>query len=98
MNILFITNRFIYPPFKGDKRRIYNLAKQLSVHHNLYLTTFITDRQEFEYIDQLKGLFKKIEVVYQPKYLSFLRCAIKLLSKKPYQVIYFESKKLKRIV
>jgi sugar transferase (PEP-CTERM/EpsH1 system associated) len=98
MNILFITNRFIYPPFKGDKRRIYNLAKRLSKHHNLFLATFISDKNERKYIPELKDIFKKIEVVYLPKYLSFLRCAFKLFSSHPYQVIYFESNKLKQIV
>src|SRR5438876_12066489 len=98
MNILFITNRFIYPPFKGDKRRIYNLAAKLAKNHNLYLATFIVDKNEYKYINALNQIFKRIEVVYLPKYLSFLKCAFKILSRQLYQVTYFESIQLNKFV
>lgn len=40
MNILFISRWFPYPPDNGSKIRIFNLIKQLSIHHNITLLSF----------------------------------------------------------
>ena len=94
MNILFIANRFPYPSYWGDKLKIYNLSKRLSLNHTLYLITFIQDKHDCQYVDHLRKYFDKIELVYLPKYVSTLRCAFKLFSSKLFQIIYFESNKL----
>lgn len=91
MNILFVANRFPYPPYRGDKLKIFNLAKRLAADNNLFLITFIQDKKDYEYVGELEKIFKKIELVYLPKYLSVLKCGIKMLSSKPFQIIYFES-------
>lgn len=91
MNILFVANRFPYPPFRGDKLKIYNLARQLSKRHNLYLITFIQDKNEYRYIDDLKEYFNEIEVVYLPKYQSAINCLTNVFSSEPLQVHYFRS-------
>jgi sugar transferase (PEP-CTERM/EpsH1 system associated) len=98
LNILFIANRFPYPPYRGDKLKIYNLAKHLSKSHNLFLLTFIQDKADYQYLDILKKYFNKIQFIYLPKYKSTLHCAFKILSSKPFQIIYFESKKFKLMV
>lgn len=91
MNILFVANRFPYPPYRGDKLKIFNLAKRLAADNNLFLITFIQDKKDYEYVGELEKIFKKIELVYLPKYLSVLKCGMKMLSSKPFQIIYFES-------
>lgn len=91
MNILFVANRFPYPPYRGDKLKIYNLAKRLSKNNDLYLITFIQDKNDYQYVGELEKIFKKVELVYLPKYLSVLKCGIKILSRKPFQILYFES-------
>ncbi|MCI0449767.1 MAG: glycosyltransferase [Chlorobi bacterium] len=96
MNILFVANRFPYPPYRGDKLKIYNLAKRLSAKHSLFLITFVQDKSDYEYINELKKIFGKIELVYLPKYLSVLKCVLKVFSKKPFQIIYFESSKFRK--
>jgi sugar transferase (PEP-CTERM/EpsH1 system associated) len=98
LNILFIANRFPYPPYRGDKLKIFNLSKRLSKKHNLFLLTFIQEKKDYAYIDELKKYFSKVEVVYLPKYLSALKCAVKILSSKPFQIVYFESKRFKKLV
>lgn len=98
MNILFIANRFPYPPYRGDKLKIYNLAKRLSHKHNLYLLTFIQDKKDYGYISELKKIFKEVEVVYLPKYLSVLKCGIKMFSSKPFQIVYFESNQFRELL
>ncbi len=96
MNILFVANRFPYPPFRGDKLKIYNLAKRLSGKHKLFLITFVQDKKDYEYTSELEKYFDKIELVYLPKYLSVLKCGLKMFSKNPYQIIYFESSEFKK--
>lgn len=93
MNILFVANRFPYPPYRGDKLKIFNLAKQLCKNHNIFLITFIQNKDELEYIKELKDYFKDIQVVYLPKYKSILNCIVNLFSAKPFQVNYFHSGK-----
>jgi sugar transferase (PEP-CTERM/EpsH1 system associated) len=96
LNILFVANRFPYPPYRGDKLKIYNLAKRLSARHSLFLITFAQYKEEYKHINELKEIFKIIEIVYLPKYLSVLKCALKVFSKKPFQIIYFESSRFKQ--
>ncbi len=91
MNILFIANRFPYPPFRGDKLKIFNLANQLSKQHNLHLITFAEQASDFDDIDKISHLFKSIEVVKLPKWKSFLNVAFGLLGRLPLQVNYFKS-------
>jgi sugar transferase (PEP-CTERM/EpsH1 system associated) len=98
LNILFLANRFPYPPFRGDKLKIYNLTKRLSKNHNLYLVTFYESRDELEYLKEIQPLFEEIELVYLPKWKSVLNGIPALFSKTPLQVAYFKSAKMKRMV
>ncbi|MEO6694630.1 MAG: glycosyltransferase [Ignavibacteria bacterium] len=96
MNILFIANRFPYPPYRGDKLKIFNLAQRLSRKHDLYLITFIQNKNDYQHVEILNKYFKHISLIYLPKYLSIIKCIFGMFSSKPFQVIYFRSKKLKR--
>lgn len=98
MNILFIANRFPYPPYRGDKLKIFNIAKRLCAKNKLYLITFVQDKNDVRYIDALKKYFSDVRYVYLPKYKSTLKCAYKILSSKPFQILYFESKELKELI
>jgi len=98
LNILFIANRFPYPPYRGDKLKIFNLAKRLCVNHRLFLLTFIQDKKDIVHLPELRKYFDKIETIYLPKYLSTLKCAVNVLSSKPYQILYFSTKKFKNLV
>lgn len=98
MKILFIANRFPYPPFRGDKLKIYNLASQLSKSHELHLITFAEHIKDFEYIDKLKPIFKTIKVVKLPKWRSILNVAFGLFGSDPLQVNYFKSRKFSAVL
>lgn len=98
MKILFVANRIPYPPFRGDKLKIYNLAKRLSNKHELYLVTFVQSRNELKYIPELQKLFKEVSVTYLPKWKSALNCLLFGLGKKPFQVLYFKSTQFKKKV
>ncbi|MDQ3021782.1 MAG: glycosyltransferase family 4 protein [Bacteroidota bacterium] len=98
MNILFVANRLPYPPFRGDKLKIYNLAKQLSNKHDLYLVTFIQDKKDYRYIKNLGKYFKEIEVVYLSKFQSVINCLINIFSSRPFQINYFRSSALEKLL
>ena len=98
MKILFVANRFPYPPFRGDKLKIYNLTRRLAKDHELYLVTFYEKRDELNYLKELQPIFKEIELVYLPKWQSVLSSGLALFSKTPLQVSYFKSAKMKRMV
>ena len=98
MNILFVANRFPYPPFRGDKLKIYNLTRRLAKNHNLYLVTFYEKRDELNYLKEIAPFFKEIELVYLPQWKSVLNCVPALFSSKPLQLAYFNSSKMRRLV
>ncbi len=98
LNILFLANRFPYPPFRGDKLKIYNLTKRLAAKHDLYLVTFYESRDELNYLKDIQPFFKEIELVYLPKWKSILNGIPALFSYTPLQVAYFKSSKMKRMV
>jgi sugar transferase (PEP-CTERM/EpsH1 system associated) len=98
VNVLFVANRFPYPPFRGDKLKIFNLTRRLSEKHNLYLVTFYERREELNYLKEIQPYFKEIEVVYLPKWRSILNGIPALFSRTPLQVAYFKSAKMKRTV
>lgn len=92
MKLLFHANRFPYPPFRGDKLKIYNLARQLCKNHELHLLTFLEDEQDKQYIDKLGEIFTAIYLVPLPKSKVYTNSLRTLFSNKPVQVGYFESR------
>jgi sugar transferase (PEP-CTERM/EpsH1 system associated) len=103
VKILFVANRMPYPPYRGDKLKIYNLATELSANHELHLITIAENQEDLDSISALqKPLFTSIQYVYRPKWRSALSAALGLFSKRPIQVSYFRSRafaqKLKQLL
>lgn len=53
MKILFVANRMPYPPYRGDKLKIYNLAKELSLNNDLQLITIAENQEDINSVEQL---------------------------------------------
>lgn len=100
LKVLFLANRIPYPPFRGDKLKIYNLASRLMKDHDLVLITFVQDKKEFEYREELEKIFQEVHLIYLPKWKSWLNCLVQLFnftsSAPPFQVAYFWSGKMKK--
>jgi polysaccharide biosynthesis protein PslH len=96
MKILFLANRTPYPPYRGDKLKIYNLAKRLHKDHELHLVTFAQTPEDIGYEAELKKVFKEVHQLYLPKWKSALKCLSALWDSKPIQVLYFQSKAMHR--
>ncbi len=96
MKILFLANRVPYPPYRGDKLKIFNLAKRLNSAHELHLLTFAQNKQDLQYKAELEKIFAKVHFLYLPKWVSAIKCIGGLWSRKPFQVLYFGSRKMRK--
>lgn len=91
MRILFVANRVPYPPYRGDKLKIWNLAKRLSKNHELHLVTIAQEEEELKYTEILKTVFKEVHIVFLPKWKSYLNTSLAVFGNVPFQVAYFQS-------
>jgi len=98
MRFLFVANRMPYPPFRGDKLKIYHLAKELSKNHELHLITIAETVEDISYVENLRPFFKKIEFVYLPKYKSVLNTLGGVFNREPFQLNYFRSSKFQQLL
>lgn len=99
MRILILSSRLPYPPHRGDKLRLFNIIKKLSSSgHRLSLISFIEQKNEHTYVDQLRPYCEQIFVEYLPAYRSWLKATPGIFSKKPLQVAYYSSRRMGRIV
>ena len=57
VKILFVANRMPYPPYRGDKLKIFNLAKELCVNHELHLITVAENQEDLDSVLALKKPF-----------------------------------------
>jgi sugar transferase (PEP-CTERM/EpsH1 system associated) len=96
LKILFLANRVPYPPYRGDKLKIYNLAKRLCGNNELHLLTFAQSEEDLTYRPELEKIFKKVEIIYLPKWKSILNCIPALWSDIPLQLAYFKSQELQQ--
>ncbi len=95
MNILFVTPRLPYPPYRGDKLRMYNTIKILSRRHSISLLSFIQRQSEREYIPALSQYCRDLQVVLLPTSRSYLNCGWNIPSAVPFQVAYFYSPEMR---
>jgi sugar transferase (PEP-CTERM/EpsH1 system associated) len=98
MTILFLTSRIPYPPYRGDKLKIWNLLRILSRHHEIALLTFIQSKEEEKYIQPLRAMCKEVQVVHLPRWRSLLNCFFALFHSIPFQVAYYRSSKMREML
>jgi polysaccharide biosynthesis protein PslH len=96
LKILFLANRVPYPPYRGDKLKIFNLARRLQSKHELHLLTFAQTQEDLGYKEELEKVFKEVHLVYLPKWKSALNCLAGAWDSKPLQVLYFQSTELQQ--
>jgi len=94
LKILFLANRVPYPPYRGDKLKIFNLARRLNGRHELHLLTFAQNEEDMGYKEELEKIFTHVHFVYLPKWKSAVNCLAGIWDRRPLQVLYFQSKEL----
>ncbi|MEY3718075.1 MAG: hypothetical protein RL285_1950 [Bacteroidota bacterium] len=55
VKMLFVANRMPYPPYRGDKLKIFNLASQLCKNHELHLITVAENAEDLQSAEFLKN-------------------------------------------
>jgi len=99
MKLVFVANRIPYPPFRGDKLKIFNLARCLAPEHELHLITFYETEKERTYESNLNAVFTSVTLIPLPKWRCLLNTALTVfLPSTPFQVGYFRSKKFRQIL
>ena len=102
MNVLIITTRIPYPPYRGDKLKIFNIAKQLAKRNTVTIITFLRSRNQIKEIEELKKY--NFKVIYIK--ISILESCINIIraifSSIPFQVAWYRSeemhKKIKELI
>ena len=88
MKVLFISTKGPLPTNDGHCLRTYNLLRQVSQKHEIYLFSFVKYSEEYDHIDEFKGLCKHIEYFsLGENYSSFrnvLSLALNVFSNKPF--------------
>lgn len=98
MKLLFVANRVPYPPFRGDKLKIFNLGKQLQNQHEIHLIAIAETAADLEYREELEKVFHKVTFLQIPKWKSFFNVIFGILGSKPLQVAYFKSRKFNNLL
>lgn len=66
LKILIITPRIPYPPFRGDKLKIFNIYKMLARNNQVKILTFIGKSSESGDVEELRKIGVEIETVNLP--------------------------------
>lgn len=91
LNILIITPRVPFPPYRGDKLKVFNIGRELLKNNSVTILTFLRNRQQLEEIEELKKhnfnvLFVKISL-----FESCLNVIRSIFAKLPFQVAWYKS-------
>jgi len=98
MKLAVILSRVPYPLDKGDKLRAYHQIKGLSSKHKICLICTTDEPIDPRSVAILKEFCEEVHVFRLSKILIWLRLALALFSKKPFQVHYFHTPFVQRKV
>ncbi len=96
MKILIITPRIPYPPFRGDKLKIYNIAKNLSKNNSVKILTFLRNKKQLGDLKSFDRYGIEIETVKLAVVESVLKACLSIFTNFPFQAAWFKSSKMKR--
>lgn len=94
-NLLYLVHRLPYPPNKGDKVRSYHLLRHLAQSHDIFLGTFIDDKEDWLYVSKIKSLCADLHVVSLNPLLAKLRSLMGLLTGAPLTLPYYQKRELR---
>lgn len=92
--ILYLVHRIPYPPNKGDKVRSFNILRQLSKRHRVFLGTFIDHPDDRAYVVRLKEWCEEIFAVDLNPVVQRIASMRALLSGEALSLPYYRDKGL----
>ena len=96
MKILIITPRIPYPPYRGDKLKIYNISRILAQNNDVTILTFQRNSKQYSEINSLRKIGVKVEVVKLTILESLVRSFLNIFSSLPFQVAWYQSSRMKK--
>ena len=94
MKILIITPRIPFPPFRGDKLKIYNLSKVLSKNNKIRIITFYQNENDKIYAKSIEELGIKIDLIRLTIFRSCYNAFIAIFMSIPFQVAWYKSSQM----
>jgi polysaccharide biosynthesis protein PslH len=94
LKILIVTLRVPYPPYRGDKLKIFNIAKILARTNSVTLLTLYENKKSLEYSKELKKYGIEVHTVSMSNIASLFKMVLAVFSRLPFQVAYYRSSKM----
>ena len=102
MNILFISTKGPLPTNDGHSLRTFNLLKQISIEHNVYLLSFVKFSDELEYITDVQEICLDVKyfdlLTNKSKILLLLSIIVNLFSSKPFVAQKYKSRSMSNAI
>ncbi len=98
MKILIVTPRIPYPPYRGDKLKIFNIAKQLAENNDVNIITFRRNRSDLQYLERISNYGINIQTTKLSYFRSLINLITAIFSDLPFQVAWFKSSKMKKLI
>lgn len=98
MNILVVSSFLPYPLFSGGHVRLYNILKNLSKTHSIYLVCEIRDHQTPRDVDEVKKICKEVYTVKRKKQWSIDTIIKTAFSPHPFLLVGHTSSQMKKII
>ncbi len=94
MRILIITPRIPYPPYRGDKLKIFNLSKVLVKNNEVRIITFYQNNKDKIYARAIEELGIKIDLIPLKLYKSLFQTFLAFFKSIPFQVAWYKSSEM----
>lgn len=91
MNILIVTTRVPFPPFRGDKLKIFNIAQRLSKSHSVKILCLSRTKNNAGDLEGIRNAGPDVEILFFPWYLSVWSLVSRFFSGIPLQVLWYFS-------
>jgi glycosyltransferase involved in cell wall biosynthesis len=96
--ILLLTPRWPYPVMGGDRLRIWHLAREVSLLHDITLLSLCQTEAEMDSPLPADGVFTSAHRVFLPRWRSWTQMLTAIPTAVPLQVAYYRSKAFRREV
>lgn len=96
MKIVVILSRVPYPLEKGDKLRAYHQLKALSKNNEIVLCCLSDSKIHPKAVEALSEISERFHIFKLSRWRIYVRLLFGLLSRKPFQVLYFYQRSIHR--
>lgn len=98
MKILIITPRIPYPPYRGDKLKIFNISRILSKTNDVHIVSFYRNESDKELVKPIEELGIKVSLVRLTLIESIFNALLAIFLTIPFQVAWYKSSRMKKSV